>query len=103
MGFRTPSPGMRSEPNEWAERKKNRYRQVGYNMKKNNPFLITTDLVASEHWGTGHHPRPPAPKKLNKTIHIMKLTLRKNPPSLVTVAMSNKLCRSHTAHHVLKQ
>ncbi len=51
---------------------------------ENNPFLITMDLVASEHWGTGHRPRPPAPQKQNKTIHLMKLTLRKNLPSLVT-------------------
>ncbi len=30
-----------------------------------------------------------------------QLTLRKNLPSLVTVAMSDKPCRSHTTHHIL--
>ncbi len=32
-----------------------------------------------------------------------QLTLCKNLPSLVTVAMSDKPCRSHTTHHVLTQ
>ncbi len=32
-----------------------------------------------------------------------ELTPCKNPPTLVTVAMSDKPCRSHITHHVLTQ